>query len=219
MSSGKLIFAAALMCFAASPALAQESRLFSGHWFFWIDEIARGERFETMTGDLVVRPGSIVSYKQTGGIYFEAKYEVIKDFGDRLVVKMKTVYSDKSSREIIEIQTMDLGPDNQVTWPSFDGRPLIFLALYSCPSDKGEAFATHVLAAGSPEEVWRRILVAPLEENSHWGECRMTEDGEWYERNFSSRHFGRFHSLEEQRLIDSDRVKYFPHWKSFQNEK
>lgn len=213
------IIVASFLCFAASPATTQENPLYFGGWYIHMGEIARGERIPIRRGDLVVEPGWIVWHDPTSGVFFRARYKIIKDLGDRLVVEMATVYVHEPSLESIEIRTVELIPGDLLTGQSFDGRPQIQLIIHSCPSAASEAFARHVLAAGTPERVWKRILEASLEKNSLSRECRMTEEGEWYGRTSSGLSFGRFLRLEEQQRIDSDRAKYFPHWKSFIEEK
>ena len=110
--------------------------------------------------------------------------------------------------ESIEIQTLHLLPDDQSQFSSFDGRPLIYLTINDCTSFKREVLISHVLAAGTPELVWERILEAPFEESTSRNECAMTEEGIWqYSTPSINGSFSRFSSLEEQQLIKSYKTK------------
>ena len=154
---------ACLLAAAALPAAAQRDGRFFGVW----EPKSRGAGGYPMK----IEPGRITFWRGDE-IVEESHYQVIRDFGDRMVVKIWTVKFDKedhpSNEPWIEVYTVKRREGLGNVWFS--------LGIEYCMT----APAIDYFFSGShPGETWRHILEwsARRGEGIPYDHCNMTEDG------------------------------------------
>ncbi len=117
-----------------------------------------------------IEPGRITFWRGDE-IVMESHYQVIRDFGDRIVVKIWTVkinFEDHPLNEPwIEVYTVDRGEGQGKVW--------FGLGIKYCMA---AAAMDYFFAVSDPDEVWRRILEwsARRGEGFPYDHCDMTED-------------------------------------------
>lgn len=153
----------ALLVFAPGSAGSQENPRFYGVW----------EPASTTAGGypLALSRGRI-TFADDGEISQEDHFEIIKDFGDRLVVKLWTVKSPFEDYplggpmlEIFEITLHEIAGARH--WD---------LSIEFCSSPPAEA---HIFETGDPADTWRRILEwsARRDEGFPYDHCNVTPEG------------------------------------------
>ena len=154
---------ACLLAAAALPAAAQRDGRFFGVW----EPKSRGAGRYPMK----IEPGRITFWRGDE-IVMESHYQVIKDFGDHIVVKIWTVKSvdeiDPLNEPWIEVHTVKRGEGQGKIWFS--------LGIKYCMSAPA---MDYFFAVSDPDEVWRSILEwsARRGEGFPYDDCNMAEDG------------------------------------------
>ena len=96
------------LCLTIGSVSAEPDRLFFGHWFYFFGDMAYGESLEPPTSRIDVESGSITWVDEFGELFFRAQFEVIKDFGDHLVIKIEMRLAGDPDNPVTEIQTLAL---------------------------------------------------------------------------------------------------------------
>ena len=156
------MFILAAVALAPLAAHAQTDRRFFGTW----------KPDPTIAGasPLTIEPGRITTWDKDEMIWDE-RYEIIRDFGDRIVVREWTVESDFEftlNRSAVSVLSLKRSGDK-------DGHGLI-LSRDFCHSDWAHEY---FFKTGDRDEIWQRILSwsARRDEGYPYQDCNMNRDG------------------------------------------
>lgn len=167
----------ALLVFAPVTAGSQENPSFYGIW----------EPYSNGAGGypLAFSPGRM-TYGADGEIVEEEHYQVIKDFGDRLVVKIWAVKSPFEDHPLgePEIEIFELIRDQA------GGKSYLVLRMKYCIDDPAEA---HFFETDDVVEIWRRIVEWPArrDEGFPHDRCNVTPEGRPGDKEWSGMAFVR----------------------------
>ncbi len=155
-----------LLCGAlAQPAVAQQDERFYGRW----------EPSSTPAGGNImwIDPGGTLSFLRPTGEYTVERYQVIRDFGKRLVVRIWNANENAPMDERDSLVILEYIDDDELT-----GHLAHYVTYHFCIDMEAHQYFFRDYDAG---KIWRRILewsARPPVDPTYEG-CRISEDGEF----------------------------------------
>lgn len=187
-----LLLAATLLV-AARPAAAQQDERFFGRWVHNGRDVVGFVTYVDAT-----EGGGILSGRTTDDFYVVERYEVVRDFGDRVVVRVWGLVDEWYSTPASTIAVMSLGEPFEFKQSRYQNLYIEF-----CDSPKANAF---FLQDFDPDQIWQRMQEWAASTGDEYPEdqCHYWDIGpDWKEGYAPDGWVGSYHERRIDALVEN----------------